>query len=408
MQLTSITATDPSIANHDPVQDITNWHYNLEAGVQVLAQKYAIAASQAPACVANVLNKTANRQILENWFYAIQFYNGAPTADQYRDTVYDHILHPAPRIQGLFPPVQITRPENEITGFQTNDSFAVDKNGTWTGQDCTTYARGAASVHLSTSFAMPYAKQLANISTRLKVGTGDNVLIGGFIITGAESKKVIIRAIGPSTNMPGALADPVLQLFDSNGHVIASNDNWGDASNKQDIVESTVAPKNAKESALLMTLPPGAYTASVSGAHNTTGIGLVELYDLNTSASAQLANISTRGFVQTGDNVMIGGLIIVGNSSQKLVVRALGPSLPVAGALVDPTLELRNSQGDIVASNDNWKDHQQAAIAATKLQPKKDVESAILITLPPAAYTAIVRGAHDSTGVSSVEVYALP
>jgi hypothetical protein len=407
MQLTSVTATDPSIPNHDPLKDITDWRYNLEAGVQVLAQKYGIAADQAPACVAAVLNKNESRKILENWFYAIQFYNGAPTADQYRDTVYSHILHPTARIQGLFPPVKITRPEAEISGFNSNDSFAASKSGTWTGSNCATYARGAASVHLSTSFAMPYAEQLANISTRANVGTGDNVLIGGFIVTGPESKKVIIRAIGPSTGISGALADPELQLFDSKSHVLGISDNWAEGSNKADIAASGFAPKNAKESALLMTLPPGAYTAIVSGAQKATGIGLVEVYDLNTSASARLANISTRGFAQTGDNVMIGGFIVAGNAGQKLLVRALGPSLGLSGALADPTLELHNSQGDLIASNDDWKDHQQAAIAATKLAPKNNAESAILMTLAPGAYTAVVRGKNSTSGIALVEAYAI-
>lgn len=407
MQLTGATATDPSIPNHDPVKDITDWRYNLEAGVQVLSQKYDIATEQAPGCVASILASKESRKILENWFYAIQFYNGAPTADEYRDTVYGHIKTPEDRIKGLFPPVTITRPEAEIAGFSAGDSFAVNRHGTWMDKNCAIFVKGAASIHISTTFATPYANQFGNISTRMSVGTGENVLIGGFIITGAQSKKVIVRAIGPSVALAGVLADPVLQLHNSTGQTIATNDNWGDATNKQEIVDSTVAPTNARESAILMTLAPGAYTAIVSGKNNTSGIGLVELYDLNTSASAELGNISTRGFVQTGNNVMIGGLIVVGQASQKVIVRAIGPSVPVAGALADPTLELHNSHGDIIASNDNWKDTQQAAIQATGIPPANDAESAIVTTLVPGAYTAIVRGAHGAAGVALVEAYSL-
>ncbi len=308
MQLTSITATDPSIPNHDPVQQITDWRYNFEAGAQVLLQKYAVAAENAPPCVKTLLQDPESRKVLENWFYAAQFYNGGPAAQQYRDFIYDHVLNPADRIKGLFPPVTITRPENAIPGFSAGQAFCADKNGTWTDANCAAHANGSSSVHVSSSFATPYPHQLANIATRLSVGTGNNVLIGGFIITGSQSKKVMLRAIGPSVSVSGHLADPVLELHDSTNAVIASNDDWGSASNQPDIVASTIAPTDARESALLMTLAPGNYTAVVSGANSTTGIGLVELYDLNRNASAKLANISTRGLVQSGDDVIIGSL----------------------------------------------------------------------------------------------------
>jgi predicted outer membrane repeat protein len=250
---------------------------------------------------------------------------------------------------------------------------------------------------------------LANISTRLRVETGDNVLIGGFIITGTQDKKVIIRAIGPSLPVPDALADPFLELHDGSGALIDSNDNWVDSPNKQAIIDSTIPPSNDLESAIVTTLPANssAYTAIVRGVNDTTGVGLVEIYDLDQGVDSKLANISTRGLVQTGDNVMIGGFIVLGQSSQKVIVRAIGPSLPVANALADPTLELHNGNGDVIAFNDNWKDNQQAEIEATTIPPTNDLESAIVATLTPGNYTAIVRGVNDTTGVALVEVYAL-
>jgi hypothetical protein len=256
--------------------------------------------------------------------------------------------------------------------------------------------------------------QLGNISTRLKVETGDNVLIGGFIVTGTQPKRVIVRAIGPSltgAGVPGALANPILELHDSS-QVIASNDNWMDAPNRQEIIDSTLAPTNDLESAILMTLPANnsAYTAIVRGVNDGTGVALVEAYDLDRTVNSKLANISTRGLVQTGDNVMIGGFIVVGDTPQRVIVRAIGPSLPIPGTLVDPTLELRDGNGTLLRANDNWMDapNRQEIIDST-LAPTNDLESAILMTLPAnnSGYTAIVRGVVNGTGVALVEVYAL-
>ncbi len=250
---------------------------------------------------------------------------------------------------------------------------------------------------------------LANISTRLRVETGDNVLIGGFIVTGTQPKKVIVRAIGPSLPVPGKLANPTLELHGPGG-LIASNDNWMDAPNRQEIIDSTVPPTNDFESAILTTLPANStgYTAIVRGASGGTGVGLVEVYDLDRTVDSKLANISSRGFVQTDDNVMIGGFIILGISSQRVIVRAIGPSLPVPGALADPTLELHDRDGVVIASNDNWRSDQEAEIIASTVPPTNDLESAIVATLPPAAHTAIVRGKNGTTGVALVEVFALP
>lgn len=251
---------------------------------------------------------------------------------------------------------------------------------------------------------------LLNISTRLIVQTGDNVLIGGFIITGADPKKVIVRAIGPSLPIEGTpvLADPVLELHEPDGTVV-TNDNWRDTQ-EQEIIDSTVPPTNNLESAIVATLAPGAYTAVVSGKNGGTGVGLVEAYDLDQMASSQLANISTRGSVETGDNVMIGGFIIGGLNGPTVVVRAIGPSLGgqgVSNPLPDPTLELHDSDGVQIAFDDDWKDSQQAEIENAQLAPMDDAEAAIEADLMPGAYTAIVRGKANDTGVGLVEVYNL-
>jgi hypothetical protein len=265
----------------------------------------------------------------------------------------------------------------------------------------------------------------ANISTRLPVGTDDNLLITGFIITGPQgsTKKVIVRASGPSTNVVGALADPTLELHDNSGALIARNDNWkttqigGIITSDQvaEIQASTVAPTNDAESALIGTLAPGNYTAQVRGANNTTGIGVAEAFDLSLSSAAKLANVSTRGQVGSGDNLMIAGFIIV-NNPLTVVVRGIGPSLTgfgVANALSNPTLELHGANGALIVANDDWKtssngSSQQAQITATGLQPSNDLESALTITLQPGNYTAQLRGTNNGTGIGVIDVFALP
>ena len=248
---------------------------------------------------------------------------------------------------------------------------------------------------------------LANISTRLRVETGNRVLIGGFIITGNEDKKVIVRALGPSVDVPGALADPMVEVYNSEGGLIAQNDNWKDAPNRQEIVDSTIPPTDDRESAFLGTLAPGDYTAIVSGVGETSGIGLVEVYDLDQTVDSDLGNISTRGFVQTGNDVLIGGLIVAGDAQLKILVRGIGPSLTIAGKLADPTLELVNANGDTLLANDNWRDTQESDIEATTIPPNNDLESAILTTVQPANYTAILRGRDGTIGIGVVEIYAV-
>jgi hypothetical protein len=267
-------------------------------------------------------------------------------------------------------------------------------------------AVGTARAGAAFVYRLPHT--LANISTRLRVETGDNVLIGGFIITGSQPKKIIVRAIGPSLPFADKLADPILELYQGNT-LLESNDNWMDSPNKQAIIDSTIPPNNPLESAIVRTLAPGSYTAIVRGVNNGTGIGVVEVYDLNTAADSKLANISTRGLVQGGDNVLIAGTIVVGQGAQNVIIRALGPSVPVPGRLGDPTLELRDGNGTLLEANDNWKDspNKQAIIDST-VAPTNDLESAIVRTLAPAPYTAIVRGVGGTPGIGVVEVYALP
>jgi len=253
----------------------------------------------------------------------------------------------------------------------------------------------------------PGAATLANISTRLRVETDDNVLFGGFIITGTQPKKVIVRAIGPSSSVPGFLENPTLELY-SGSTLLASNDDWMDSPERQAIIDSTIPPANNLESAIVRSLAPGAYTTIVRGVNQSTGVGLVEIYDLDASVDSKLAQISTRGFVQTGDDAMFGGLHVVGGTAQKVIVRAIGPSLSFPGKLADPTLELYDRNGTSLGANDNWRTGgQEAEIIATTVPPSDDLESAIVRTFAPGPYTAIVRGVGDTTGIALVEVYAL-
>ncbi len=249
------------------------------------------------------------------------------------------------------------------------------------------------------------AVTLGNISTRVRVETGDNVLIGGFIISGTRDKRIIVRAIGPSLPVPGTLANPKLQLFNASG-MIGSNDNWR-SDQQAEIMATGIAPTNDLEAALIKTVPPGGYTVIVSGVGGSTGVGLVEVHDLDLTANSKFANISSRALVQTGDNVLIGGFIISGQDMQKVVIRAIGPSLTplgVPGALQDPTLELHDAMGN-VTSNDDWQATQAAEISEAGLAPNDSRESAIFATLAPGGYTAIVRGKANTIGVGLVEVY---
>jgi hypothetical protein len=254
--------------------------------------------------------------------------------------------------------------------------------------------------------------QLLNISSRLYTGTGDNNLIAGFIVTGIDSKKVILRALGPSLTAYGvsnALSDPTLELHDHTGAIIATNDNWKDTQ-QTEIVATHFAPADDRESAIIATLVPGAYTAIAHGAGGSTGIVLLEIYDLDRNANALLGNVSARGFVDLGDGLLIGGAILGGGNGgvNVVIARALGPSLSTFGiqnTMQDPVLELHNQDGTLFDSNDDWKQGNQQAILDRHLAPSDDREAAIFAILPPGAYTAIVRGKNNSTGIALVEFY---
>jgi hypothetical protein len=247
----------------------------------------------------------------------------------------------------------------------------------------------------------------------MRVQTGENVGIGGFIITGSAPKHVVLRAIGPSlaqVGVPDSLADPVLELHGPAGFATIVNDNWRD--DQEVVIAATgLAPTNNLEAAIDATLPPGAYTAIVSGKANSSGVALVEVYDVNQSALAKLANMSTRALIGIGDDIVIAGFILGGsNTDGRIVVRGIGPSLAavgVANALADPKLELRDSDGALLASNNDWRDDsaQAAELTAANLSPANDLESGLAVTLPPGLYTALLSGVSNSAGIGLIEVY---
>jgi hypothetical protein len=257
--------------------------------------------------------------------------------------------------------------------------------------------------------------RLRNISARMFVDSGDNALIAGIILSGTGEKKLLIRGIGPSLSgagISGALEDPILELHDSNGTLFASNDDWQSSANQQAIIDTTIPPTNPKEAAIVTTLPSNgsSYTAIVQPARGSAGIGLVEVYDLDAdNSSSKLANISARGNVLPGDKAMIGGFIVKGPADSgpvHVVIRALGPSLPLSGALPDPNLELHEGS-QLVATNDDWKQTHQSDIEETTIPPTDNRESAIATWTAPGAYTAIVRGRSGSSGISLLEIYNL-
>jgi hypothetical protein len=306
---------------------------------------------------------------------------------------------------------QATTPFAKILGLNAavDRVFYYQYPSTFCGTAC-----NSVPLHLErTSFPTVRSRAL-NLSTRGNVGTGDDSLIGGFIVTGNGSQVVLLRALGRSLTSSGishAVADPMLTLYDSSGEVVATNDDWQTDPAVSQIVADGLAPGDPAEAATIQTLAPGAYTFVVTGKDSTPGLGLVEAYDLSPPSSTRLANISTRGSVGTGDDVLISGFILGDVDSNTVVIRALGPSLAAAGIsdpLADPVLTVYDSNGAAIASSDNWQDDESAAnIEQNGLAPTDAAESATILHLPAGTYTAIVTGADGATGVGLAEVFDL-
>lgn len=341
---------------------------------------------------------------------------GAPPISQCRDWQPEGPLDPASGIQADGSVWLVI--DKATFGIKNGDvlqgiSVREDTAGNPSGVFASDYAGGRQDyVVVGNDFCT--AARLLNISTRVPVRRGDGAGIAGFIIGGTTPKKVIVRAIGPSLESNGApvagrLEDPTLELHDGGGALIAQNDNWRESDQVPAIEASTIPPSDNRESAIVRDLAPGNYTAVVRGAGDTEGIALAEVYDLDIAGDSQLVNISTRGSVETGDNILIGGFILRGNTATVLL-RAIGPELTAHGvpnALQDPTLELRDINGGLIMENDNWRENQQTEISGTGIAPTDDRESAIFKVLPGGNYTAIVRGKSGSVGVGLVEAYRL-
>ncbi|MBA2584918.1 MAG: hypothetical protein H0U99_00335 [Chthoniobacterales bacterium] len=310
---------------------------------------------------------------------------------------------------------------NLVTELYNSNQAANSRDHFGTGNKfiVPTVANGkvyVASTNSVAVFGLFTPPRLANISTRANVMTGENVLIGGFLLHGAGQRQLLIRAIGPSlavngTPLTGRLQDPTIEVI-RNSAIIATNDNWGDSPQKDQISATGLAPTEPNEAAVLITLGPDAFTAIMRGANNTTGLGLIEVYDVSSSSTCKLVNLSSRGYVGPGNDVLIGGIILNGSGPTKVVVRAVGgSSLVSAGVtapLADPVLELHDANGAVLAVNDNWQQSgEMQKIFDTGLAPPDPLDAAILASLPSANYTAVVRGKGSATGVALVEVYQL-
>jgi len=276
-------------------------------------------------------------------------------------------------------------------------------------------SQNAGTLVLALTSAPPFAGSVLNLSTRMDVGTGNNVLIEGFILSGGP-KKLVIRGIAPSLaqfHVANPLSDPILELHNQAGALIAQNNDWQDDTAQAGAIQGTgLAPKDPRESALLVTLDPGNYTAVLAGVNNTAGVGLVEVYDTDgAGAAAKALNVSTRGFLSTGDSVMIGGFIVAGNSPANIVVRGIGPSLAnfgIVNALQNPILDLYNGNGAKLVSIDNWRDvSNYGEVIAANLAPTDSRECAIAASFDPGNYTAVLSGLNGTSGVGLVEVYNL-
>lgn len=291
---------------------------------------------------------------------------------------------------------------NAATQPETGDQPYASQGSTWD-------AKGELALLPSAAGAPARA---LNVSTRLQVESGENVMIAGFIVRGNTSKRVLLRGLGNSLRSAGianALADPNLELHSADGALLHSNDNWQDTQASQ-IAATGLAPTDPHEAAMIAVLPPGSYTVILSSRDGKSGVGLVEIYDLDQSPATQLGNVSTRGLVGSGDEVMIAGVILGGAGPAKVLLRGIGPSLAQAGVarpLDDPTLALRNADGSLVAYDNDWSDSQPSEITPTGLAPSDSREAAIVVTLPPGAYTAVLADNAAQPGVGLVEFYSL-
>lgn len=385
-------------------------------GASTLAVTYYTMSGSSMVESDTLFNRAAN---FDSYRGPLQFVPHGPAIADIRRV----FLHELGHTLGLGHPDQggqhVTAVMNSIVSNQevlSSDDIAGGQSLYGVGQASTptpTPTPTAAPTATPTPAPISSGSHLANISTRMRVGTGQNVLIGGFIVKGTQSKTLVIRAIGPSlaaSGVAGPLADPTLEIHNALGDVVASNDDWRDGQNASQIQQSGLGPTDNLESALLVTLSPGNYTAVVSGYGGGGGNGLVEAYEMD-SNTTRLVNISTRGWVGTVDEAMIGGLIVQGGASKRVIIRALGPSLAaggISGALEDPVLELRDASGNLMAVNDDWANGSQASdIVATTIPPVNALESAIIATLGSGNYTAVVRGVDGTSGVALVEVFDL-
>ncbi|MEP7248281.1 MAG: hypothetical protein ABI787_00715 [Spartobacteria bacterium] len=365
----------------------------LEGFIARFSPNYLRGITAAPPEITSVLTATAT--LGESLVYAIRATNAPESfgAENLPD--------------GFSVQTATSQPGTELVGIVSGTSITP---GVYTIPISATNIAGTAHATLTLTVQYPlYLPRLVNISTRTDVLTDDKVLIAGFIIPEGGPKKVILRAIGPSlaaAGVSGPLSDPILELHYPDGTTV-SNDNWKDT--QQAEIEATqIPPSDDRESALIATLDPGLYTAIVSGKNGATGVGLVEVYDLDEVVTSRMANISTRGSIETGEEILIGGIIVDGLTSAHIIVRALGPSLTAAGvadALADPTLEIHGANGSILFSNNDWRELQETELEESGLAPTDDREAAIVATLPASNYTAIVRGKDGTTGVGLVEVY---
>jgi hypothetical protein len=403
------TVTSPPVSSGDGVNAIvfSNTVFGQKFGSGVLAVTYWRSSG----------SNTVEADILFNRNQQFDSYRGPLRFGSNGWSIGDIrrvLIHELGHALGLDHPDQHGQHVDAIMNSVTSDRETLSADDV-AGAQSMYAAPGPTPTPTPTPTPSPSGSHFANISTRLDVGTGNNVMIAGFIVSGSQSKTIIVRALGPTLGSYGvanALNDPMLELHDSSGATIATNDDWQTGSQTSQISSSGYAPSNSNEPALIATLPAGAYTAIVRGYNNSTGVALVEVYELDT-LSTRLSNISTRGQVGIDQNVLIGGVIINGSTAKKLIVRAVGPSLAsppfsLPGTLSNPTLELHDSSGNLLASNDDWANGPQAAaISASGYQPSNASESAIIATLPHGNYTAIVRGVNNSTGIALVDAYDL-